>query len=432
MTRLLAGRSGPQLCDDGKEPTAVVAPPEAIVPQRARIAVATFLLCMGVASAGWATRLPSIKASLHLGAGGLGLALTGAPVGFVVASAIAPALVRRFTSRTTARGALLGTSLAVLIPALAWNGVSLAIGLIGLGLAFGVSDIAVNVQAVAVERLYGRPVMAGMHAMWSVGLVVGSLVGAGAAGAGISPRAEFTALAVVLVVISAYVGRWLLKPAAEGIEPKSARPAAPPVRFRQQPVLIIVGVVALCGYLTEGSVSDWGGVYLHGHQHASLAVAALAVFVFSLGQVAGRLAGDRITARWGRVDTIWRSALLAAAGMFVVVVATSPTPALVGYGILGVGGATIVPNAFSIAGTVAGTSPARLLSRVTALGYAGSFLGPPAIGLVAQATGLTVALAIPASLMLLVVPLAARLRRELDPADDGRDRKAGHAGPSPT
>jgi MFS family permease len=132
---------------------AVVSREAIVVVQRTRSAVATFLLCMGMASAGWATRLPSIKASLHLGAGGLGLALTGAPVGFIMASAIAPILVRRFTSRTTARGALLCGSLSVVIAGLAWNGVSIAIGLIGLGLAFGVLDIAVNVQAVAVERM---------------------------------------------------------------------------------------------------------------------------------------------------------------------------------------------------------------------------------------------------------------------------------------
>ena len=114
----------------------------------------------------------------------------------------------------------------------------------------------------------------------------------------------------------------------------------------------------------------------------------------------------------------------AAAGMVVVIAAPTPTLALIGYGILGIGGATIVPNAFSIAGIAAGPSPARLLSRVTALGYAGSFLGPPAIGLVAQATGLTVALAIPASLMLLVIPLSARLRRDSDPAHDGNARRA--------
>jgi MFS family permease len=179
-------------------------------------------------------------------------------------------------------------------------------------------------------------------------------------------------------------------------------------------VLVIAGLIAFCAYLAEGSVSDWSSVYLHSSQHASLAVAALAVSGFSAGQVIGRLVGDRIITRVGRIATIGCSALIGAAGMVLAIAARSPAVALIGYGVLGLGSATLVPTAFSIAGIAAGATPARALSRVTAMGYAGLFLGPVAIGLAAQAAGLAAALAIPASLLVLILPLSRTLRRDFE------------------
>jgi hypothetical protein len=380
--------------------------------KHARRAVATVLFCHGAATASWVTRLPSIKASLDLGAGGLGLALVGTPVGLAVAVVVTPAAVRRFSSAATARWGLVCASLTITFPALAWSGVTLAVGLIGLGLAFGVTEIAANVQAVAVERLYGRPVMTGMHAMWSVGLIVGSVVASLAAAASVVPFAQLLVVGLLLAGVAAVVGRWLLEPTLERAAPEPSPGSIARGRLPKEGLLVIAGLIAFCAYLAEGSVSDWSSVYLHSAQHASLAVAALAVSGFSAGQVIGRLLGDRIITRVGRIATIRYSALIAAAGMALAIAAPSPAVALIGYGVLGLGSATIVPTAFSIAGMAAGATPARELSRVTAMGYAGLFLGPVAIGLAAQASGLAAALAIPASLLVLIVPLSRTLRRD--------------------
>lgn len=380
----------------------------------ARRAVATVLFCHGVATANWVTRLPSIKGSLHLGAGELGLALIGTPVGLAIAVGVTPLAVRGFSSAATARWGLVFASLTITFPALSWSPVSLALGLTAVGLAFGVTEIAANVQAVAVERLYGRPVMAGMHAAWSVGLIAGSLDSSLAAVRGLAPITQLALVGFVVAGVALFAGRSFLEPSLERA-PAQSRKTASRGRLAQQPVLIVVGLIAFCAYLNEGSVSDWSSVYLHTSQHASLAFAALAVSGFSVGQAAGRLIGDRLINRLGRISTMWRAALIATGGMVLAIIARSPEVALLGYCIVGFGGATIVPTAFSIAGIAGSGGPAWALSRVTALGYAGLFLGPVAIGLVAQATSLAAALAIPASLMLTIVPLTIRLRHKLRP-----------------
>ena len=125
------------------------------------------------------------------------------------------------------------------------------------------------------------------------------------------------------------------------------------------------------------------------------------------GMTVGRLAGDRFIVRYGRRSMLWRTALVAMAGMSLAVVAPTLGLAIAGYAILGLGVATIVPMTFTLAGNVAGVSPAAALSRVTTLGYAGLFGSPTVIGLLAHAVGLGVALWLPAVLLMLIVPLSA-------------------------
>lgn len=305
--------------------------------------------------------------------------------------------------------------LSILVPALAWSDVSLAIGLVLLGLAFGTSEVAVNVQAVAVERAFRRPVMAGMHAMWSLGVIIGSLVGSLAAAMGVSPIHQFAVAGAVLGCIAFWAGHWFLDPRLEPDGDEAARRPTGKVKLLEEPAVLLTGLIAFCALLTEGSVSDWAGVYLHGVQHASLAIAALAVSAYSGGQASARLVGNAVITSLGRSTTISCAALIAAGGLMLAIVARSPPVALLGYSILGIGGALIIPTAFSIAGVASSVTPAWALSRVTAMGYAGSFLGPAAIGIVSHEVGLRTSLMIPAALLLFVLPLTLRLRRHLGP-----------------
>jgi fucose permease len=147
-------------------------------------------------------------------------------------------------------------------------------------------------------------------------------------------------------------------------------------------------------------------VYLHEEQGASLGIAPLGAAACGAGMAVGRFAGDAVIARYGRPATLWRASLVAGAGMTLAVLAPTPGVAIAGYGVLGLGVATIVPIAFTLAGNTTGVPPAWAISRVTTLGYAGLFSSPPVIGLVARSTGLAVALAIPAVLLLLVCPFS--------------------------
>ena len=368
----------------------------------------------GAVLATWVSRIPLIKQELGLNTAQLSLALLGSPIGLIVAMQLVSGLVTRWSSAVVTRWAAVAACGAMVLPALAWNLGSLAAALLCLGMSLGSLDISMNTQGVAVERGYDRPIMSGIHGSYSVGVIAGAAVGAAAARAGIDPLVHFSVAAAVLATVALAGSRALLgREADEPPEPESES-AGPerPLRLLGHPALIALGVIAFCCLFSEGAVDDWSGVYLHEVQGASLGVAPLAAAACGIGMAIGRFGGDAVIARFGRSATLWRGALIGGTGMAIAVAAPVPAVAIAGYAILGLGVATIVPIAFTLAGNTAGVAPAWAISRVTTLGYAGLFSSPPVIGLVAHQVGLTAALAIPAALLLLVAPLSKRSGRQ--------------------
>jgi fucose permease len=373
----------------------------------ARRGVAIVFFVYGAVLATWVSRIPLIKQELGLDTAQLSLALLGSPVGLILAMQAVAVLVDRLTSAVVTRAALIGACVAVVLPGAAWSLGSLAAALLLLGFSLGSLDIAMNTQGVAVERGYARPVMSGIHAMYSVGVLAGAGVGALAASAEVDPLAHFAVAAAVLAGLGLLGARTLLGAAADRPAEAEAEDAdRPALRLAQHPGLIALGFVAFCCLFAEGAVDDWSGVYLREEQGASLGVAALGAAAAGAGMAIGRFGGDAVIARFGRPATLWWSSLVAGAGMTLAVLAPAPGVAIAAYFVLGLGVATIVPIAFTLAGTHPGVPPAWAISRVTTLGYAGLFASPPMVGLVAQATSLAAALAIPAVLLLLVAPIS--------------------------
>jgi fucose permease len=375
--------------------------------RRARRGITLIFFVYGGVLATWVSRIPLIKQDLDLNTAQLSVALLGSPLGLILATQLVSALVKRWKSAAVTRWAAVAACVAMTLPAFAWNLGSLAGSLFLLGMSLGALDIAMNTQGVAIERGYARPIMSGIHGMYSVGVLVGASAGALAAHLDVEPRLHFTIAAVCLAVLGVIGSRGLLGEQADTTpDVDGASAAGHRTVLARHPSLIALGAIAFCCLFAEGAVDDWSGVYLHEEQGASLGLAPLGAAACGIGMAVGRFAGDGVIARLGRPGTLWRASLVAGAGMTLAVIAPAPELAIAGYGVLGLGVATIVPIAFTLAGNTDGVPPARAISRVTTLGYAGLFSSPPVVGLVAQQIGLTAALAIPAVLLLLVAPLS--------------------------
>jgi MFS family permease len=386
------------------------------------VAVSVAFLVNGAAIANWVPRIPAVKAALGTSDGPLGLALLGLGVGAAAALLAAGRVVARFGSRPVTRAAGIALCAALLGPGLAGNLPMLALSLALFGAASGLMDVAMNAHGALVERFYGRPVMASLHGLWSVGGLVGAITGGLAARAGWTPAGHFAVAALCLGALLV-AGTWRLLPASMDVARASLDPPGNPRRVPRTHAapgegrrgsrmawtrpLLLLGVVGFSSFFGEGSAHDWSAIYMHDVLGTSPGMAAAAFAAFSLAMATVRFAGDRLSARFGPVRLVRASGLVAAVGFGLGLLAHQPLAGVVGFALLGVGLACVVPVTFSAAGHLGGDLAGVAISRVAAISYLASFAGPPIIGLVADLVGLSVALAIPVALAG-VVALCAR------------------------
>ena len=294
---------------------------------------------------------------------------------------------------------------------------SLVLVMLEVGAALGTMQVAMNVLAVDVQARVPRPVMSSLHGAWSAGGLAGAGAGSLAAHAGVAPLAHLVGVALALAAVLA-AAAWLLVRAglpARAAVPPSPRPSMSFRRRGSRPdrVLLGLGVICFCAFLTEGALADWSAVWLHDHAKASESRAALGYAVFAGAMTTMRMVGDRLLAAFGSVRVLRLFTALGAAALAAALALARVDGAMIAFVLLGLGMATVVPSAFAaagrhadaLAGGAAGdASAARAVASLSGFGYTGLLLGPPLIGWLGQVTTLTWALGL---LVLLVAAIAA-------------------------
>ena len=351
-----------------------------------RLAVLTAFFTNGVLNATWVSRIPAIQNKLGLSEGGLGLVLLGMSAGVLAALSLAGGLIAHFGSpRITLLGAL---AMCLFLPLLALspNPFLLGVLLFIFGAAMSTMDVAMNEQAVLVERKAGRPLMSSFHAAFSVGGLVGALLGAGmASNPALTPLFHFCIVSLAFAALMLWAFPRLIP-----IEPGSKQEKA--VFRLPERALWALGMIAFCGAIAEGSMSDWSAVYLTRVLHSDASFAALGYAAFSLTMALGRGLGDALTSAIKPVRVVRFGGLAAALGFLAAVLTDEPLVVLAGFALVGVGLANIIPLTFSAAGNKKGVAPGAGIAGVASIGYAGFLAGPPLIGLIAEASSLRVSL----------------------------------------
>ncbi len=372
-----------------------------------RVAVSAAFLIHSTVSGTWAPRLPAIKESLELSDGELGTALVGLAIGLLVGTRLAGAPVDRFGSRPVMMVGFPLLAATLLLPGVANSILTLLLSLFVLGLASGALDVAMNAQGIEVERHLGRPILSGLHGLWSIGLGIGAGLAALAAAIDADPLEHFAVVAAALAVASLVFMRGLLaahRPAPD--DPEEER-----VTVRWSRALVLLGVIAFCSFVGEGAASDWSAVYLTQELSASPALGAVAFAAFAVTMAIARFAADPLRGRLGNVVLVRGGSLMAAAGLGLGLLVHEPAAAIGGFALLGLGLAPVVPIAFCAAGDLDPRATGRLVGRVATLGYVGSVAGPIMIGWLAEATSLRTALALVVALALLIAASARSVDR---------------------
>jgi len=368
------------------------------------LAVATVFFVCGAGIANWVARIPSIQQKLGLSNGALGVALLGTAVGALIAMPITGWLIARLGSRPVTKLAALFYCIVIPLPTLAPNLPLLTSALLVVGVFFGALDVAMNAQAIAVERRYHRPIMSSFHGLYSVGNMAGAASGGLIASLGVNPKAHLLGAALLLFIVVVLASCQLLPTEIDSViaEPTFALPTQS---------LVNLGIVAFCVMLSEGAMADWIGVYLHGTLKTGLGLAAAGYAVFSVAMAVCRLIGDRVTQRLGPVWMVRFGGTLAATGLSLSLIVAQPIAALIGFACVGVGLSSIVPIVFSAAGRTPGMAPGLALAAVTTTGYCGLLCGPPLIGFVADLLNLRIALGIVVLMSAMSAALAPTVAR---------------------
>ena len=394
--------------------------------RRARLAVAAYFIVLGLADGVWLARIPAVKQHLGLSDGLLGVALLAGPVGLVFVAAFADRVIDRFGSAWPTMAGAVAISLLPIALGLSGSLAQLMVTLLVYGVSGGLMDVAMNSQAVRVEREYRRPLINSFHAYYSFGGLAGALLGGLFAWAGVGLALTFTSVGVPLAVVAVLVRRGLLRgpeprdPAVAGPDgtdpgvtqqnPESGMPGRETAgrpdaarRRRSAAVRIVaLALLALCSLLGEGAAGSWSAVYLHDNLGTSAAFAALGYAAFSLTMAFGRLAGDRLAARFGPGRLVSGCGVVAAVGLASALAVTSPVVGLIGFALFGAGLSSTFPQMLSAAGNIETSRSGTGIARVAGGGYLGMLSGPVLIGSCASLIGLRLALGIPVVLSVFI------------------------------
>ncbi len=366
---------------------------DAVIGRTERIATRVAFVIAGIATSAWAPLVPLAKTRTGLDEAALGLVLLCFGGGSLIAMPLAGLASARAGSRRVIVAAVAVVCVALPALAIVDRPLVLAASLIAFGAGLGALDVAMNLQAIAVEKAAGRAMMSGFHGMYSVGGIVGATGVALALSMTVDAAVAVSSVAVVLALAIVASMRGLMTDATRDRATTFALPRG---------VVLVIGLLAAAAFLAEGAVLDWGALFLTTVRDVPVARAGAGYIAFSIAMTAGRFAGDRIVQRFGGGSAV---------GLAIVVLVPSWIVAVAGFALIGLGCSNIVPVLFTGAGRQTAMPQSLAVPAMTTMGYAGLLAGPAAIGFVAHASSLPIALLLVAALMLAVAAVGRVLVR---------------------
>lgn len=372
-------------------------------PKQIRIATAAFFFVSGFGYTTWASRIPAIQHQLNLNEAQLGAALFALPVGLLVTMPITGRLLSRYSSsRIMVFGALFFNLMLGLLGYAAHYWEFLLV-LFCFGSSRNLLNLSMNTDSVGLQSYYKKSIITTFHGIWSL---------AGFSGA---------ALAYIMVA-NHVVAQWHLLSVSAVLVTLSVCFA--PFTLRQQPIsqpgktifslpdktLINLALICFSSMACENIMYDWSGIYMNKAVHSTHTTATAAFVVFMTTLTASRFAGDKIVNRYGVKTLMQYSGVLIVLGFMLAVIFPTVPAAITGFAFVGIGTSCMVPLVFAEAGKSKTMSKGTAIAAVSTIGYLGFLLVPPLVGFVAQASTLRWSFAIIATLGLVIVWIASKLK----------------------
>jgi MFS family permease len=371
-----------------------------------RIAVKVAFFLNGFIYANWVSRLPRIQEMYGADNGTIGMVLLAMSLGAVLAMPFTGWVIIRNGSRViTLIAVILYCAFVPLIPFMP-NITSLIILYLLMGIVTGTLDVAMNAQAVMVEKAYAKPIMTSFHALFSIGMALGAWCGALFADLQFDLSSHLSIVVIVSIMAAFWVSRNLIHDKPD----VTIKEDGPLFRIPNKS-LVGIGIIAFCCMMGEGAMSDWTVNYMENIVDASKSVAPIALSAFATAMTLGRIFGDKIRASWGDTKLIMMGGVTASVGLALSLIVPETIPSIFGFFLVGLGLSTIVPIAYSIAGNIKSLPSGVGLAMVTTVGYSGFLFGPPIIGFIADLSNLRVGLSVVIILFVIMTVLGfSRMR----------------------
>jgi len=345
-----------------------------------RIATSIFFFIAGLTYSSWACRIHDIKSFYTLNEAELGSVLFALPIGLMISLPISGWMVTRFTSRKVLIAAGLLFPIMLCMIGLTVHIWQLVIVLFLFGFLNNVFEIAMNTQAVGIEELYKRSIMASFHGLWSLAGFTGVAIGTLAIALKWPFWVHFTIVGILCWILVIYSWRYLLY--QDGVSESQ------PLFAKPDSNILKLGFIAFASLITEGTMFDWSGVYFKTVVTVPEALTTMGSIAFMATMAGGRFAADRFVTRFGISRILQCSGIISTSGLLLAVMFPNIYTATIGFLMVGIGVSSVVPLVLALAGKSKTLSPGIAIAAVSTVGFLGFLIGPPMIGFIAQATSL--------------------------------------------
>ncbi len=360
----------------------------------ARSAVGAVFFANGFGYGAWIAHLPLFKTHLALSDGAIGLSLLGGSCASLVTMPLIGRSIGRIGSRSICIAASLCAGATLVLPFFAPNGIAFAVAIVVIGATYSAFDVAINAQAVALQREYARPILSSFHAVFSFAGLIGAAFSAAMISRGLGLERDGATFAILCLLVALAAAFGLVRDAPNrDATARAPRDGTMPAAWRD-PALLSLGMLAFLGLVGEGAMADWSGIYLRTSLGVGAAASAIGFGAFSVMMGVGRATGDAIVGRFGPRRTLVAGAALAALALAFALLVHAVWSAYLGFALVGIGLANVVPIVFGRAGADPRVPPGVGIATVSTVGYVGFLVGPPAIGLAADRFGIHAALAL--------------------------------------
>ncbi|QHS62921.1 MFS transporter [Chitinophaga agri] len=372
--------------------------------QAHRIAASVFFFIAGLTYSSWACRIHDIKATFQLSDAALGSVLFALPIGLMVSLPVSGWLVTRYGSRKVLISA--GLLFPVMLSAIGFApGIwQLVILLFLFGLMNNLFEISMNTQAVGIEALYGRSIMASFHGLWSVGGFAGIGIGTIAVSQDIPVNYHFSLICVLCFLLVVFSWKYLLSE-----DEKTDSDA--PIFARPDSSILKLGLIAFSSLVTEGTMFDWSGIYFQKVVQTPEHLTTVGYIAFMSTMAGGRFVADRFVTKLGTKRVLQLSGSLTTTGLIIAICLPYLVTATIGFLLVGIGVSSVVPLVLALAGKSKTMAPGVAIAAVSTVGFFGFLLGPPVIGFISEASDLRWSFALIALLGTGIMLLASQAGR---------------------